>query len=132
MTANRDVRLGSEKRFFELEGQIFAQIGATLGELMKLSPDTLRGYRTLSEANSKTGKLDEKTRQLISLAVAVTTRCDGCIVVHSDAALKAGATKEEIAEALGVAVAMNAGAALIYSTRVLDAVAAKTAQSHSA
>jgi AhpD family alkylhydroperoxidase len=104
------------------------QIGATLGELMKLSPDTVRGYQTLSAANSKTGKLDEKTRQLISLAVAVTTHCDGCIVVHSEAALKAGATKEEIAEALGVAVAMNAGAALIYSTRVLDAVNAKGSQ----
>jgi AhpD family alkylhydroperoxidase len=108
------------------------QIGAKLGELMKLSPDTVRGYRTLSDANSKTGKLDEKTRQLISLAVAVTTHCDGCIVVHTDAALKAGATKEEISEALGVAVAMNAGAALIYSTRVLDAVDAKTQQPQTA
>jgi alkylhydroperoxidase/carboxymuconolactone decarboxylase family protein YurZ len=48
--------------------------------------------------------------------------------VHSDAALKAGATKDEIAEALGVAVAMNAGAALVFSSRVLDAVAAKSAQ----
>jgi AhpD family alkylhydroperoxidase len=104
------------------------EIGARLGELMKLSPDTVRGYQTLSAANSKTGKLDEKTRQLISLACAVTTRCDGCIVVHSEAALKAGATKDEIAEALGVAVAMNAGAALIYSTRVLDAVNAKNSQ----
>jgi AhpD family alkylhydroperoxidase len=107
-------------------------LGARIGELAKLNPDTLRGYQTLSAANSKTGKLDEKTRQLISLAVAVTTRCDGCIVVHSEAALKAGATKEEISEALGVAVAMNAGAALVYSTRVLDAVAAKTAQAQGA
>jgi alkylhydroperoxidase/carboxymuconolactone decarboxylase family protein YurZ len=48
-------------------------------------------------------------------------------VFHTDAALKAGASKEEISEALGVAVAMNAGAAVIYSTRVLDAVEAKTA-----
>jgi len=40
------------------------EIGARLGELMKLSPDTVRGYQTLSAANSKTGKLDEKTRQL--------------------------------------------------------------------
>src|ERR1700747_3611211 len=93
------------------------QIGATLGELMKVSPDTVRGYQTLSAANSKSGKLDEKTRQLISLACAVTTRCDGCIVVHSDAALKAGATKEEISESLVLAVAMNAGAALAHSTR---------------
>jgi AhpD family alkylhydroperoxidase len=105
------------------------QIGATLGELMKLSPDTVRGYQTLGAANSTTSKLGEKTRQLISLACAVTTRCDGCITVHTDLALKAGATREEIAEALGVAVAMNAGAALIYSTRVLDAVAAKSPNS---
>jgi AhpD family alkylhydroperoxidase len=102
------------------------QIGKTLGELAKLSPDTIRGYMTLGGANSKTSKLGEKTRQLISLAVAVTTRCDGCIVIHTEAALKAGASREEISEALGVAVAMNAGAALVYSTRVLDAVAAKT------
>jgi len=107
-------------------------LGARIGELSKLSPDTVRGYQTLSAANSKTGKLDEKTRQLISLAVAVTTHCDGCIVVHSEAALKAGATKEEISDALGVAVAMNAGAALVYSTRVLDAVAAKTPQAQGA
>src|SRR5260370_26106163 len=44
------------------------------------------------------------------------------ILFHTDAALKAGATREEISEALGVAVSMNAGAALIYSARVLDAV----------
>jgi AhpD family alkylhydroperoxidase len=103
------------------------QIGARVGELGHLSPDTLRGYQTLSAANSKTSKLGEKVRQLISLAVAVTTRCDGCIVFHTDLALKAGATKEEISEALGVAVAMNAGAALIYSSRVMDAVEAKSA-----
>jgi AhpD family alkylhydroperoxidase len=102
-------------------------IGGRLGELSKLSPDTVKGYMTLSAANAQTTHLGEKTRQLISLAVAVTSRCDGCIVFHTDAALKAGASKEEISEALGVAVAMNAGAALIYSTRVLDAVEAKTA-----
>ena len=104
------------------------QFGARVGELMKLSPDTVKGYQTLSAANSATTKLGEKTRQLISLAVAITTKCDGCIVHHTDAALKAGASKEEIAEALGVAVGMNAGAALVYSTRVLDAVEAKSGQ----
>jgi AhpD family alkylhydroperoxidase len=101
------------------------QIGTTLGELKRLTPDTVRGYMTLGAANAQTSKLGEKTRQLISLACAVTTRCDGCITVHTDLALKAGATKEEISEALGVAVAMNAGAALIYSLRVLDAADAK-------
>jgi alkylhydroperoxidase/carboxymuconolactone decarboxylase family protein YurZ len=49
-----------------------------------------------------------------------------CITFHTDAAIKAGASKEEITEALGVAMAMNAGAALIYSLRAMDAVAAKS------
>ncbi|GGY18354.1 hypothetical protein GCM10008098_07890 [Rhodanobacter panaciterrae] len=98
-----------------------------IGDIGKLSPDTLRGYQTLSGAGEKTGHLDAKTRELISLAVAVTTRCDGCITVHTGEALKHGATREEIAEALGVAIAMNAGAALVYSARVMDAVTAHSA-----
>ena len=93
-----------------------------IGELGKLTPDTLSGYQALSNAGKKTGHLDAKTRELIALAVAVTTRCDGCITVHSAEALKHGASHEEIAEALGVAVALNAGAAMVYSARVLDAV----------
>jgi AhpD family alkylhydroperoxidase len=93
-----------------------------IGEVGKLSPDTLKGYQTLTGAGAKTGHLDAKTRELVSLAVAVTTRCDGCITVHVGEALKHGATREEIAEALGVAVAMNAGAALVYSARAMDAV----------
>lgn len=55
-------------------------------------------------------------------SVAVSLRCDGCITVHTNEARKHGATKDEIAEALGVAITVNAGAALVYSTRVLDAL----------
>lgn len=95
-----------------------------IGEIAKLSPGTVQGYKTLSDAGSKTNHLDAKTRELIALAVAVTTRCDGCITVHTAEALKHGASKEEIAEALGVAVALNAGAALVYSARVMDATEA--------
>ena len=93
-----------------------------IGEIGKLSPDTLTGYRTLSKAGSKTSQLDAKTRELIALAVSVTTRCDGCITVHTDEALMHGASREEVAEALGVAVALNAGAAMVYSARVMDAM----------
>jgi AhpD family alkylhydroperoxidase len=103
------------------------QVLGGVGDLAKLSPDTVRGYMVLSDANKKSGHLDAKTRELISLACAVTTRCDGCITIHADEAFKAGATREEVSEALGVAVAMNAGAALVYSTRVLDAYSAKEA-----
>lgn len=93
-----------------------------IGELGKLSPDTISGYQTLSKAGSKTGQLDAKTRELIALAVSVTTRCDGCITVHTGEALKHGASRAEVAEALGVAVALNAGAAMVYSARVMDAM----------
>ncbi len=101
------------------------ELMARIGEIGKLSPDTLRGYQALSTAGQKTGKLDAKTRELIALAVAVTRQCDGCITVHTDAAAKHGATVEEIAEALGVAIAVNAGAAMVYSARVMDAFSVK-------
>ncbi|WP_324727020.1 carboxymuconolactone decarboxylase family protein [Pseudomonas chlororaphis] len=93
-----------------------------VGELGKLSPDTVAGYQTLSAAGKLIAHLDPKTRELISLGVTVTTRCDGCIAVHTQAATKVGASKEEIAEPLGAAVAMNAGAALVYSAGALDAL----------
>jgi AhpD family alkylhydroperoxidase len=102
------------------------ELTSRIGALGQVSPDIVRGYRTLSEAGQKTGKLDAKTRELIALAVAVTTRCDGCITFHTEAALKHGATREEIVEALGVAIDLNAGAALVFSARVLDAVEAKS------
>lgn len=103
------------------------QVNAGVGEIGRVSPDVVKGYQTLSGASAKTGLLGAKVNELIALAVAVSIRCDGCIVVHTDAAIKAGATREEIVEALGTAAAINAGAALVYSTRVLDAHAAKTA-----
>jgi len=108
------------------------QISSAVGEIAKLSPDTVRGYVQMGGAVAKTGKLDAKTRELIALAVAVTRQCDGCITVHTDAAVKHGATREEIVEALGVAIAINAGAALVYSARALDAYAARTAASPTA
>ncbi len=97
------------------------QLTVRIGEIAKLSPDTMRGYQALSAAGQKSNLLGPKTRELIALAVAVTVRCDGCIAVHADAAARHGASREEIVEALGVATAVNAGAALVYSTRVLDA-----------
>ncbi|MHB8132620.1 MAG: carboxymuconolactone decarboxylase family protein [Anaerolineaceae bacterium] len=95
-------------------------------EIGRNSPEIVRGYRMIGEAAKKTNLLDAKTRELIALAVAVSVQCDGCIVVHTDAALKNGATEEEIIEALGVAIQVKTGSALIYSTRVLDAMKAKS------
>ena len=103
------------------------QVGEGVTALGKLSPDTVRGYVALNGAGRKTGQFDDKTRELMALAVAITLRCDGCITVHSEAARRFGATEEELAEALGVAISVNAGAAIIYATRTLDAFAAVAA-----
>jgi AhpD family alkylhydroperoxidase len=86
------------------------QILARVGEIGKLTPDTVKGYMALGGAGARTGHLDGKTRELIALAVAISLRCDGCITVHTAAAKKLGATKAEIAGALGVGIRVNAGA----------------------
>jgi len=93
---------------------------ARVGDYAKQSPDVMRGLMTIDTAAVKTGHLQPKMHELIALAVAVTTRCDGCISVHTQKAVEAGATLEEISEALGVAIALNAGAALTYSARVIE------------
>src|SRR3546814_1519046 len=71
------------------------------------NPAVVKAYRGLNEALGEGSALDSKTRELIALAVAVTTRCDGCISSHSAAARQAGATEQEVAEALGTAIPLN-------------------------
>jgi len=98
-----------------------ASVRGKVAEYAKLSPDVVRGLKLIDESASSTGHLAPKIHELIALAVAVTTRCDACIAVHVKAAVAKGATREEIAEALGVAISLNAGAAMAYTARVLDA-----------
>jgi len=101
------------------------EIDEGVGELRASNPDLVKAYAALHQANANSKHLDAKTRELIALGVAVSLRCDGCINAHTDAAIKAGATKDEIVDALGVAIMVNAGAALVYSVRTLDAYDAK-------
>ena len=97
------------------------QVASAIAEIGKMAPDLVKGYRTLVTSRATTGALDAKTRELVALAVAVTVRCDGCIATHVALAKKQGATADEITDALGVAIMVNAGAALVYSARTLDA-----------
>lgn len=89
--------------------------------IAKMQPDLVKGYRLISDSKPENPTLDPKTRELIALAVAITTHCDGCISVHVEAAKKHGASREEILEALAVSVGINTGTALIYSARTMDA-----------
>jgi AhpD family alkylhydroperoxidase len=102
------------------------QMGVHMRTFGKAAPGTIDGFRGLDTAAFTTQHLDAKTAELIALAVSVTTRCDGCIAVHAQRAARLGATQEEVAEAMGVAVALNAGAAMVYAGRAVDAVASAT------
>ena len=97
------------------------QINAAVKEIGMINPDLVKAYAAFHHANSASKHLDAKTRELIALAVAVTVRCDGCINVHSEAAARHGASKDEIVDALGVAIMVNAGATMVYSAHTIDA-----------
>ena len=91
------------------------------GALAQANPKFVEAFQALNAAQGANGHLDAKTRELIALAVAVTTRCEGCIASHAKAAREAGATEGELSEALGTAIALNAGAAYVYSVRAMEA-----------
>ena len=85
--------------------------GVTGDFVKRLMPDAL-----------KDGVLTTKVKELIALGIAVSATCDYCIAIHVKKCFQAGATKEEIAEALGVAIFMGGGPALTYSTFVMQAI----------
>lgn len=89
--------------------------------LKKANPKVAAAFYGLRDAGHASGVLDAKTRELIALAVAATKQCDGCIASHVAAAHKAGATAEEVADALGTAMTISAGSTYVYSLHVLEA-----------
>ena len=97
-------------------------IKTNLGELSRAQPSTMAAFSKLHSAATEAGALDTKVKELIALSIAVAKRCDGCIAFHTHDALQAGASPDEIAEALGVAVMMGGGPSLVYATHVVDAV----------
>ncbi len=91
-------------------------------KLSSTQPELMKSFYALSKASTTAGELDAKTKELIALAIAVAIHCDDCIAFHTHSALKAGATKAEIHETLGVTVFMGGGPALMYATHVMEAV----------
>ena len=89
-------------------------------QLKELKPELFESFMTLNEKTFSDGALSTKMKELIAVAVAHTTRCPYCIEGHIQKAQKAGATQEEIAESIFVAVAMNAGAAFAHSIISLE------------
>lgn len=88
----------------------------------ELATKQVEAWRTFSRTVFKEGVLDEKTKQLIAVAVAHVTQCPYCIRAHVPQALRKGASKEEIMEAIWVAAEMRAGAAYAHGGIALDAM----------
>ena len=89
--------------------------------LRRAIPEVYDGYRRLHAAAYPAGALDEKTKELIALAIAASEECDGGIASHARGAARTGATEAEVAEALGVTIAMNGGPATVYGPRAFAA-----------
>lgn len=89
--------------------------------LRRAIPDVYKGFAELSKAAFADGALDKKTKELIALAIGVVEGCDGCVASHGQAAARAGATKQEAAEAIGVTFLMHGGPATIHGARAYDA-----------
>lgn len=87
-----------------------------------LATHQIESWRNFSRSVFKEGVLDEKTKQLIAVAVAHVTQCPYCIKAHVPQAMRKGASKEEIMEAIWVAAEMRAGAAYAHATIALDAM----------
>ncbi len=89
--------------------------------LRALIPEVYDGFAATHKAALRDGVLDTKTKELMALAMSVGTQCDGCIASHARGAARAGATPEEVAETIGVAILMAGGPATVYGPRALAA-----------
>lgn len=95
---------------------------AIMKEMGRDIPETMQAFTGLHHAAASDGILDAKMKELIALAIAVNVRCDGCIAFHVNDALAAGASREEIMEALGVAILMGGGPAMMYAAEAVEAL----------
>lgn len=98
---------------------IITDIGTYSKELHKLIPETMAGFTAMAKSATQTKVLDEKTKEMIALALGVAAHCDGCLGYHTKALVRLGATREEVAETLGMAIYMGGGPSLMYAADAL-------------
>ena len=89
--------------------------------LRQAIPEVYAGFKELHSSAMAEGALATTTKELIALALSVGAQCDGCIAAHARGAVRAGATKQEAAEAIGVTFLMQGGPATVYGPRAYDA-----------
>ena len=91
-----------------------------LKKMESLAPEVMKAFWAFDKAAVAEGAIPKKYKELIAIAVALTTQCPYCIDFHSASARKAGATEAEIAEASMVAAALRAGGAVTHATHALQ------------
>ena len=91
-----------------------------LKKYAELVPAAWQGFLAFDRAVMAEGAIPARTKELIALAVAMTTQCAYCLELHTKAAKKAGCSEAEIAEAVMVAAALRAGAAVTHGTHCLE------------
>ncbi len=89
--------------------------------LRSAAPEAWSGFAAMHGAAMADGVISRRLKELIALAIAVTRECDGCIASHAKAAARHGASREEVAETLSVALLMNGGPATVYGPRAFAA-----------
>ena len=94
---------------------------ANITALSKEMPETVKGFNQMGGAAKKSGALDEKTKEIMALGIAIATRCDSCIGFHVKALIRLGTTREELCEALAMATYMGGGPSYAYSAKALAA-----------
>jgi AhpD family alkylhydroperoxidase len=108
-----------------MDDHFYAKDGLkSLKKLATLKGDLFKNFITFDNSVFAEGALSTKTKELIAIGAAHISRCPFCIDGHVKRAKKAGATDEEIAEAVFVGIAMSAGAAYAHSSIAMDAIAA--------
>jgi AhpD family alkylhydroperoxidase len=100
---------------------VLADLRLHVRELRRRIPSVYEGFAATHHAALTDGALDTKTKELMALSISVAQQCDGCIASHARGAHRAGATEQEVAEAIGVAILMAGGPATIYGPRALAA-----------
>lgn len=98
-----------------------AGLSGPLKELRGGAPEVMKGFSAVARAALEPKALDTKTKELIALGISVATRCAPCIAYHAEAAVKLGATREEVMETMGMAIYMGAGPSVMYAAQAVEA-----------
>ncbi len=97
------------------------EVKKRVGEYRKSSPEVMQAFGGLIKAAETTGVLESKIKELIALAISISSHCEDCITAHIQSYIKANGTREELVDMIGVAVFMGGGPAMMYGTHALEA-----------